>query len=147
MYTARRNMLHCTSGLSWVVKFMNQNLTFQATESNKQYSRLTVYNMLEGQTDCPQITNFCLCKIATANDIREMALSGPPLSNYIQNVGNQVSLDPQILVPQKILGSTNHISSKSIESCPCACAVECYEQTISCNRNWLRNVPNIPKII
>ena len=34
---------------------------------------------------------------------------------------------------KKILDSTNRISSKSMESRPCACAVERYERTVSRN--------------
>ena len=34
---------------------------------------------------------------------------------------------------KKILDSTNGVSSKSMESHLCACAVECYEQTVSRN--------------
>ena len=31
---------------------LNPNLTIQATENDKQYSESTIFNVLEGQTEC-----------------------------------------------------------------------------------------------
>ena len=84
--------------------------------------------------NCTHLTTFRLWKITTANDIRKKAPSGPAFS-IVQYIGNQVSSDPYIWFQKKILDCTNHVSSKSMESRPCTCAVERYRQTVSCDLN------------
>ena len=150
-FTVRTDRLLCTSEYAYAVllcKLSNQNLTIQATESDKWYSRSTVFNVFEGQTE-RFVANFVwllsnsplssklymphdfrLCKITTVNDIQ----NGSIRPCIVHGTGTLVTRYLRIHIywthfwfKKKILDSTNCVSSKPTESRPCTCAVEHYE--------------------
>ena len=70
------------------------------------------------------LTNFCLCKITTANyDIQKLLHHWPSYSTLV-TMSFQIHRYWMLFLVQKILDSTNCVSSKSIENRLCACGVE-----------------------
>ena len=149
-FTVRTDRLLCTSEYAYAVllcKLPNQNLTIQATESDKWYSRSTVFNVFEGQTE-RFVANFVwllsnsplssklymphdfrLCKITTVNDIQNGSIRlciVHGTARWKLGIFGSIYIE-HIFGPKKILDTTNCVSSKSIESRLCTCAVEHYE--------------------
>ena len=88
--------------------------------------------------NCTHFTTFRLCKITTVNHILKIAPSGLHCPLYSMLVTRSVRIHRcwTLFLVQKIdTRRTNRVSSKFMESSPCACAVERCEWTVSRNLN------------
>ena len=161
-FTARTDRLLCMSSYAYTIKLcilLNQNLITQATESGKWYSRSTVFNdILEGQMEhfvarvvwllsnnplssklCTHFMTFTSVKLQQPTILLRQALYCPWYSTLVTRSLRIHRYWTLLLVKKKkkkMLDSTNRVSSKSIESRLCTCAVECYEYAYPITLSW-----------